>query len=298
MTILVAGMIGLDTIETPFGAVEDVLGGSAAYFAVAASHFSDVRVVAAVGEDFDGDYLKRMEGMGIDTAGVRVLPGRTSRWRGKYGYDLAEPETLANDLNVLEDYRPFIPEHYRDTEYVFLAHMDPEAQLGVLEQIAGPNIVTANTINYWIQKNPGGLKKLLNRVDILIINDSDLRELTAEPGISNAARATLDMGLEYVIVKRGVHGALMFSHHGIVWTPSYPLENSVDPTGGRDAFAGGFLGHIVKEGIDNYKRSIVYGAVLASFAIEDFSVEGLMPLTSAEIGHRFSAFLNLCKLIT
>ena len=299
MSVLVVGSIALDDIETPFGKRERILGGSASYFSIAASNFTEVKIVAVVGEDFPDAHLKMFKSYNIDLQGVKTAPGKTFRWQGKYGYDLNEPKTLGTYLNVFETFEPVIPDDYRQEEYVFLANIDPELQLNVLDQVTAPKLVALDTMNYWIENKPVELKKVLERVNVLIVNDSETRELAKEPRITRAARIVIDMGPEVLIVKRGEYGALLFSKEGIFWAPSYPLEEVVDPTGAGDSFAGGFMGYIAGNDIQDatgFKRAVVHGSVIASFTVEDFSVDRLTLLKQAEIETRYQAFLKLSNL--
>ena len=299
MSVLVVGSIALDDIETPFGRREGVLGGSASYFSIAASNFTEVKVVAVVGEDFPDDHIKMFESYNIDLQGVKKAEGETFRWQGSYGYDLSEALTLGTYLNVFETFDPVIPDEYSQEDYVFLANIDPELQLNVLDQVKAPKVVALDTMNFWIENKPLELKKVLERVNILIINDSEARELAKEPRITKAARIIMDMGPEVLIVKRGEYGALLFSSDGIFWAPSYPLEEVVDPTGAGDSFAGGFMGYIAGNNIDDtvgFKKAVVHGSVIASFTVEDFSVDRLIFLKKAEIETRYQAFLKLSDL--
>ncbi len=299
MSVLVVGSIALDDIETPFGKREGILGGSASYFSIAASNFTEVKVVAVVGEDFPESHFKMFDSYQIDLQGVKKAPGKTFRWHGRYGYDLGEPITLGTYLNVFETFEPVIPEEYRHEQYVFLANIDPELQLNVLDQVRSPRLVALDTMNFWIENKPSELKKVLERVNVLIVNDSETRELAKEPRITRAARIVMDMGPEVLIVKRGEYGALLFSRDGIFWAPSYPLEEVVDPTGAGDSFAGGFMGYISGNHIDDnvgFKKAVVHGSVIASFTVEDFSVNRLALLKSLEIDTRYQAFLKLSNL--
>ncbi len=299
MSVLVVGSIALDDVETPFGKREGILGGSASYFSIAASNFTEVKIVAVVGEDFPEDHLKMFESYKIDLQGVKKAPGKTFRWQGKYGYNLNEPITLGTYLNVFKTFEPVIPEDYSHEEYVFLANIDPELQLRVLDQVRSPKVVALDTMNYWIENKPLELKKVLERVNVLIVNDSETRELAKEPRITRAARIVMDMGPEVLIVKRGEYGALLFSTDGIFWAPSYPLEEVVDPTGAGDSFAGGFMGYIAGNGIRTtvgFKKAVVHGSVIASFTVEDFSVDRLTLLKKVEIETRYQAFLKLSNL--
>jgi sugar/nucleoside kinase (ribokinase family) len=298
MSVLVVGSIALDTVETPFGEVKEVLGGSASYFSLAASLFTDVKIVAVIGEDFPDKYIQLFESKGIEIKGIQRASGKTFRWHGRYGYDLRDPETIGTYLNVFENFDPVIPEDYSEADYVFLANINPELQMHVLKQVKKPKLVACDTMNYWIEKKPKELREVLSHVNILMINDSEARELAQEPGIMKAARTIINMGPQVLIVKRGEYGALMFSKEGIFWAPSYPLEEVVDPTGAGDTFAGGFMGYISSDDSPSsgFKRAVVYGSVVASFTVEDFSVNKLINLCKEEIETRFLAFLKLSNL--
>lgn len=299
MKLLVVGSIALDTVETPFGREENILGGSASYFSLAASMFTDVCAVAVVGSDFPEEHLELFRSKGISLDGVNRESGKTFRWEGKYGYDLGDPETLGTHLNVFENFKPSLPENYKDIEYVFLANIDPELQLSVLNQVKKPKLVACDTMNYWIQNKPEALKEVIKNVDVLMLNDSETRILAKEPRITHAARMVLELGPSMLIVKRGEYGAIMFSKEGIFWAPSYPLEEVIDPTGAGDSFAGGFMGYIAGHNISDhsgYKSAVVFGSVIASFTVENFSVRKLAQLKRSEIDKRFTAFLQLSRL--
>jgi len=299
MSLLVVGSLGLDDIETPFGKVRSVLGGSASYFSIAASIFTDVNVVAVVGDDFPSSHLELLESKGINIKGIQQAEGKTFRWHGRYGYDLGNPETLGTYLNVFEKFDPKIPEEYKESDYVFLANIDPELQLNVLKQVDSPKLVACDTMNFWIENKNEALLEVLKNVDILIINDSEARELGQDSFMTKAARNILDMGPRTLIVKRGEYGALKFSKDGIFWAPSYPLEEVLDPTGAGDSFAGGFMGFISRENeitSSNLKRSVVYGCVVASFTVEDFSVNRLSDLKEEELNTRHQAFMGLTNV--
>jgi len=299
MSVLVVGSMALDSVETPFGKVENILGGSASYFSLAASNFTDVNVVAVVGNDFPEEHLQLLESHDIKLDGVKIEEGETFRWVGHYGYDLSEAKTLETHLNVFETFNPVLPDHYKDIDIVFLANIDPEIQFEVLQQVNKPKLVACDTMNFWIESKPEQLKKLLGHVDILMINDAETRELAGEPIIVKAARKIMEMGPKMLIVKRGEYGALMFSKEGIFYAPSYPLEEVLDPTGAGDTFAGGFMGYVAIHDINNvndYKRAVIYGSVLASFTVEDFSVNRLAKLKKDEIDARYLAFMNLSNI--
>ncbi len=299
MKLLVVGSLALDSIETPFGKEDNILGGSASYFSLAASMFTDVCVVAVVGMDFPEEHLELLRSKGVELEGVTREEGKTFRWAGKYGYDLGDPDTLATELNVFENFKPVIPQSYRNSEYVFLANIDPELQLSVLTQVESPKLVACDTMNFWIENKPEQLKEVLKHVDILMLNDSETRALARVPSITHAARAVMALGPKVLIVKRGEYGALMFSQEGIFWAPSYPLEEVIDPTGAGDTFAGGFMGYVAGHGIldhTGFKSAVVYGSVIASFTVENFSVRRISDLKTSEVDQRFTAFLQLSKL--
>ena len=300
MSIVVVGSVGIDTIETPFGREESVLGGSACYFSLAARNFTDVHMVSAVGDDFPPAYSKLLHSRGVDTEGIAVGDGETFRWEGRYDYDMKDPETVSVTLGVLGSFDPVVPEKSRDADYLFLANTDPEIQMKVLEQVNSPRIVACDTMNFWIESKLEELKKLLGKVSILIINDSEARQLSEEPLILRAAKKIMDMGPEFLIVKRGEYGALLFSREDMFFAPSYMLEQVLDPTGAGDTFAGGFMGYVASRDKDldfaGFKKGVAYGSVLASFTVEDFSVRRLGSLQTEEIEKRYRDFLKLSKI--
>lgn len=295
--ILVVGSVAFDSVETPFGKVEDVLGGSAIYFSVAASFFSKVGMVAVVGEDFPSLYLEFLKEKNIDIGGLKKVKGSTFRWKGKYGFDLNEALTLDTRLNVFQDFRPEIPERYRDAEYVFLANIDPELQLRVLDQVENPKLVALDTMNFWIEGKPDKLKEAVARVDIFVINEAEAREFVQEPNLVKAAKKILSLGPKTLIVKRGEYGALMFHGDSVFSAPAYPLEFIYDPTGAGDSFAGGFMGYLAntrnaEDGV--IRQAMIFGSVMASFNVEDFSLNRMKYLTYPEIERRFREFKKLC----
>jgi len=295
-SILVVGSVAFDSVKTPFGEVDDILGGSATYFSVASSYFAPVRVVAVVGDDFEDRHIAVLRKHQIDIEGLKRAEGRTFRWKGEYGYDLNECRTLDTQLNVFAAFNPVIPEAYRTSEYVFLGNIDPDLQLSVLEQIQRPRIVACDTMNFWIQGKPDAVKRTLAHVDILIINDGETRMLANEPNLVRAASKIMDMGPETLIVKRGEYGVLMFNGKSIFGAPAFPLEEVFDPTGAGDSFAGGFMGALAHASDVNervFRRSIIYGSVMASFNVEQFSLNRLTNLTRSEIDQRFSQFKAL-----
>lgn len=296
MSLLVVGSVALDSVKTPFGQVEEALGGSATYFSVAASYFSEVNLVAVVGSDFPDEHLELLRERSVDLEGLQRVEGKSFRWRGEYGYDLNEARTLETQLNVFQSFKPIIPEKYRDAKYVFLANIDPDLQRDVLDQVRNPDLVACDTMNFWIEGKPDSLKETLKRVDILIINESEVRELAKEANIVKAAKTILSWGPNTLIIKRGEYGALRFSNHEIFSAPGFPLELVYDPTGAGDSFAGGFMGYLanVKELSEvHIRRAIIFGSTMASFDVEDFSLNRLKELTLPEIEKRFRAFKGL-----
>jgi sugar/nucleoside kinase (ribokinase family) len=296
--LLVVGSVALDSVKTPFGQVAEALGGSATYFSFAASFFTTVRVVAVVGEDFPGEHLSLLKTQGVDLSGLQVSKGKTFRWVGEYGYDLNEARTLDTQLNVFGNFRPVLPDALRKTPFVFLANIDPELQLEVLRQMARPRLVALDTMNFWIEGKRQALLSVLAEVDALLVNDAETRQLAREPNLIKAARAILGFGPRTVVVKRGEYGALMISDGHFFFVPAYPLESVFDPTGAGDTFAGGFMGYLAKSeatDADAIRRAIVYGSVMASFTVEDFSLSRLARLKPEEIQRRYEAFQDLMR---
>ena len=296
MSLLVVGSVALDSVKTPFGEVDEVLGGSATYFSIAASFFTNVNLVAVVGSDFPEEHINLLKNHSVNVDGLSKKTGKTFRWKGKYDFDLNEAHTLDTQLNVFADFNPAIPENYKDCEYVFLANIDPDLQIKVLDQIKNPKLIVCDTMNYWIEGKLESLKKLLPRIHILVINDGETRELGEDPNVVKAAQKILSWGPESLIVKRGEYGSLMFSNSSIFSAPAYPLEFVYDPTGAGDSFAGGFMGYISKAGnvTDETKRqAIVFGSTMASFNVEKFSLERLRSLSWSEIEKRFKFFKGI-----
>ncbi|MFQ5803900.1 MAG: PfkB family carbohydrate kinase [Candidatus Methylomirabilales bacterium] len=294
--ILVVGSVALDTVKTPFGEAREVLGGSAVYFAASASFFTPVSVVAVVGEDFPLESLDFLRGREVDFAGLERRAGRTFRWQGEYSFDLNEAKTLDTQLNVFAEFHPRLPEAYRERELIFLANIDPELQREVLTQVLGPRLVAADTMNFWIHGKPDALRQTLEQVQVLIINDAEARMLAKEPNLVRAARKILTWGPRSLVIKRGEYGALSFSDGGWFAAPALPLEHVYDPTGAGDAFAGGFLGFLAStRNFDevNLRRAVIMGSVMASFAVEAFSLQRLQSLTYPEIETRYRQFKAL-----
>lgn len=296
MSLLVVGSVALDSVETPFGLKEDVLGGSATYFSTSASFFTPAQVVAVVGEDFPQAHLEFLKARGVDLEGVTREKGRTFRWKGRYGYQLNEAETLDTQLNVFQSFSPRLPEKYRDAQYVFLGNIHPELQSQVVDQVKAPKLVAADTMNFWINGSRPALLKTLKRVNLLFVNDAEARQLTGEHNIVRAARAILGMGPQRVVVKRGEYGALLFEQEHIFACPAMPLADVFDPTGAGDTFAGGFMGTLAiasQLNSETLRRAMVMGSVMASFTVEKFSLERLREVTRSEIRARFSDFKRL-----
>jgi sugar/nucleoside kinase (ribokinase family) len=288
--------VAFDSIETPSGSVERVLGGSASYFALGASFFAPVRIVGVIGEDFPQDYLDLFTQRGVDIEGIKRERGETFHWRGRYHEDINVRDTIELHLNVLAGFEPQLPDNYRDAEYVFLGNIDPVMQLEVLNQIRHMKLVICDTMDYWIRESPEELKKVLQRIEMLVINDSEARLLSGYSNIVQAARAILRMGPKMVLIKRGEYGVLQFSDSSIFATPAYPLEEVFDPTGAGDSFAGGLMGQLARSGDlsqGSLRRAIVYGSVVASFTVEDFGVKRLTDTSLAEIEDRYQKFVRL-----
>jgi len=290
MSILVVGSVAFDSVETPFGQGDDVLGGSATYFSTAASFFDEVRLVAVVGDDFPSEHLEFLRSRNVDLSGLQVVPGKTFRWKGRYGYDLNEAQTLETHLNVFESFAPQLSPVHREADFVFLANIDPELQLQVLQQVDKPQLVACDTMNFWIEGKKDALLETLKRVDIFLINEGEARQLSGEPNLMKAAAKILAMGPETLVIKRGEYGVLMFREHSVFAAPAFPLESVFDPTGAGDTFAGGFMGYLAstknltEAGL---RQAIVFGSVMASFNVEDFSLDRMRSLRYSDIEDRY-----------
>jgi sugar/nucleoside kinase (ribokinase family) len=301
MSILVVGTVAFDSIETPSGSAERVLGGSASYFAMGASFFAPVRIVGVIGKDFPEEHLDLFTRRGIDLQGLKRESGDTFHWRGRYHEDLNVRDTIELHLNVLSGFVPRLPESYRDAEYVFLGNIDPEMQLEVLSQLRCFRLVACDTMDHWINASPQPLRKVLGKIETLVVNDSEARLLSGEHNIVRAARAILKMGPKTVLIKRGEYGVLQFSDSAIFAVPAYPLEEVFDPTGAGDSFAGGFFGQLARSGDageGGLRRAIVYGSVVASFTVEDFGLKRLSSLTMDQIEERYRKFVELTDFHT
>lgn len=296
MSLLIVGSVALDAVETPFGKRDEVLGGAATFSSVSAAFFTKPHIVAVVGEDFPPEHLAFLKSRGVDLEGLTQVPGRTFRWKGRYGLALNEAQTLDTQLNVFQHFSPDLPLAYRSLPYVFLGNIDPALQARVLDQMQPPRLVAADTMNYWIEGHRAALLETLKRVQLLFVNDAEARGLSGEHNLVKAARAIRKLGPERVIIKRGEYGALLFDREHVFSCPAYPLEDIFDPTGAGDTFAGGFMGYFVSRGNDNpetLRQAMVMGSTLASFTVERFSLERLREIGSKEISHRYTQFRRL-----
>jgi len=296
MRLLVVGSVALDTVETPFGEATDALGGSAVYFSVAASLLTGVRVVGVIGDDFPKGELDKLAPRGIDWSGVVRSPGESFRWKGKYSFDLASRDTLETRLGVFADFQPQIPRAFADTPFLFLGNIHPALQLAVLDQVREPALVACDTMNYWISSERETLLKVLRRVDVLIVNDEEIRQLSGDWNIHRAARWVLAQGPRRVVIKRGEHGAFMAEPGRSFYCPAFPMEEVFDPTGAGDAFAGGVLGYIARTGDltdAGFRKAMVYGAAMGSFAVARFSVGGFEGVDPAVLQQRVRSFKDL-----
>ena len=295
-SLLVVGSVGLDTVETRAGKRAEVLGGAASYFSVAASFLAPVRLTAVVGTDFPEAHTKLLADHAVDLAGLERVSGKTFRWSGVYAKDFSTRTTLDTQLNVFQDFNPKLPAGWGNSEYVFLANLDPVLQLSVLEQAGKPRFVACDTMNFWIEGKRDALLKLLARVDMLLLNDEEARQLSGEANLPAAARAIRALGPKAVVIKRGDAGALLFHEAGVFAAPAFPIENVVDPTGAGDSFAGGFMGWMAREGVVDpmtIRTAMILGSVLASFSVEDFSLDRFRRLDLSQIRERFAAFADL-----
>ncbi len=294
--VLVVGSVALDSVETPFGKADDVLGGSGTYFSSSASHFAPVQLVGVVGDDYPVDQLQPLAARGVDLAGLEQVAGSSFRWRGRYRHDLNSAETLETHLGVFSNFRPNIPAQFRKAPFVFLANIDPRLQLQVLDQVEKPRLVACDTMNFWIESRRPELIELLGRVDLITLNDGEARQLTEHTNLVQAARWILDKGPKHVLIKKGEHGAFMFTRESVFFAPAYPLESVFDPTGAGDSFAGGFIGSLAANGDlsdSAMRRAVVVGSAMGSFAVEKFSNGRLLEITRDEIDARVQEFRQL-----
>jgi len=295
--ILVIGSVALDTIATPAGRSEEVLGGSATYFSISASFFAPVNLVATVGKDFPSKHRSLIKSFGVDTRGLETKEGRTFRWEGSYVDDLNCAKTINTQLNVFADFRPMIPEAYKKGKYVFLANIDPDLQLFILKNFKDQQIIGCDSMNYWIQNKGPSLRRLMKNVSFMFLNDAEARLFSGESNIVKAGRYLLSLGPRFAIIKRGEHGAILFARDGVSFlTPAYLLEGVCDPTGAGDTFAGGFMGYLARSSKLNnqvVRQALLYGSVMASFAVEDFSVNRFLKLKKRDIEGRYRKFRSL-----
>ncbi|HEY9229678.1 MAG TPA: PfkB family carbohydrate kinase [Gemmatimonadaceae bacterium] len=297
MTVLVVGSVALDSVETPFGKADNVLGGSGTFFSASASHMAPVQLVGVIGNDYPIDTLKQaFASRPIDLTGLEQAEGASFRWRGRYRHDLNSAETLETHLGVFSNFSPKIPEAFRNAPFVFLGNIDPRLQLQVLTQVVKPKLVACDTMNFWIESRRPDLLKLLERVDVITLNDAEARQLTEQHNLVKAAKWIMEKGPRLVVIKKGEHGAFMFTPGSIFFAPAYPLESVFDPTGAGDSFAGGFMGYLARTGDiseANLRRAVVHGSAMGSFAVEKFSVNRLIEITPAEIRARVAEFFAL-----
>ena len=296
MSVLVVGSVALDSVETPFGKATDVLGGSATFFAASASLLAPVQVVGVVGDDYPLEKLDPLRRRQVDLSGVEQAEGRSFRWRGRYRHDLNTAETLETHLGVFSSFRPKIPDAFRRAPFVFLGNIDPRLQLDVLQQVERPTLVACDTMNFWIESRRPDLLELLKHVDLITLNDAEARQLSEHNNLLKAARWILDRGPKHVIIKKGEHGAFMFTSKTVFFAPAYPLEDVFDPTGAGDSFAGGFMGYLARTGElseENMRRAVVYGSAMGSFAVEKFSIDRLMELDHRQLRDRVAEFRRL-----
>lgn len=304
MAILVVGSVALDTVETPFGGVDGVQGGAASYFSIAASLYDAVNLVAVVGEDFPDEFRERFRTRRIDTRGLQVAPGKTFRWGGRYHMDMNSRDTLFTELGVFADFNPDVPPAYRQSDVAFLANIQPDLQLGVLRQTeeagSGPKLRALDTMNLWIETARDALTEVIRRVDVLLIAEEEAREYTGKTSLRAAVREILALGPKMLVVKQGSYGALLFGADGHYFAaPAYPLDEVRDPTGAGDAFAGGFLGYLARQLAQgqpltayDYRRALIHGNIMGSFACEDFSVRRLCALSAEDIATRYQEFVD------
>jgi len=296
--VLVVGSVALDSVETPYGSQEEALGGSATYSSVSASFFTSVSLVGVVGIDFPKNYLDILKKRHIDLEGLEIRKGKSFRWQGRYGYDLNVAYTLSTELNVFEEFNPKLPVEYRHIPYVFLANIDPELQLSVLNQLHGPRFVALDSMEFWIKKKKQALLRLLKKVDLVLLNDQEARSLTGNTNLAVAGKELIRSGPRMALIKKGEHGILFFTKDFVFSTPAYLLETIKDPTGAGDTFAGGFIGYLAQGGEVNdasIRKAIIYGSVMASFSVEDFGLNRLLSLKKSEIQKRFNEFKTFTR---
>ena len=298
MSILVVGSVALDSIRTPFGNKREILGGSATFFSISASFFDKVNIIATVGEDFPKKYLQLLKERNIGTGGIAVNRGKTFRWEGRYEYDMNVAHTLATHLNVFKDFSPEIPDSLKRSRVLFLANIDPDLQDKVLRQMSSTQLIACDSMNHWIASKKRSLERFLHKVDIFLLNDAEARQFTGEANIFKAAKAIVAKGPKSVVIKKGEHGVIYYSKRSHFIAPAYPLETVYDPTGAGDTFAGGVIGYLSRAGriTDNIlRKSMVTGSIMASFAVEDFSVNRLLKISRSDVNKRYAEFKKLTR---
>lgn len=301
MSLLTVGTVAFDAIETPFGKTDKIIGGAATYASLAASYFTkDLGLVSVVGDDFPDESIKMMQSHGIDTTGLEIREGEKSFfWSGRYHNDMNTRDTLATELNVLETFNPIVPDKYKNCDFLMLGNLMPSIQQAVIDQVAErPKLVVLDTMNFWMDIAMDDLKATIAKVDVLTINDMEARQLSGEYSLVKAAQKILDMGLKYLIIKKGEHGALLFDKTSVFFAPALPLEDVFDPTGAGDSFAGGFIGYLAQTkdiSFDNMKRAIIFGSAMASFCVEQFGVERIVGLSQEEVDERVQDFIDLVQ---
>ncbi|MDD5633988.1 MAG: PfkB family carbohydrate kinase [Candidatus Omnitrophica bacterium] len=298
MALTVIGSMAFDSIETPFGKKRDILGGSATFASISASFFTPVNIISVVGTDFSEKYIKMFQKRGVDTRGIEIKKGNTFRWEAKYNYDLSHAETLSTHLNVFDGFRPLIPAHIKPVDNLLLANIDPDLQSYIFSKIKPKGLVACDTMNLWIQHRRKSLLNLLKKIDLFLLNDAEARQLSGESNLLDAAKFISKSGVKMVVIKKGEHGALFFSGKLRFMVPAYLLERITDPTGAGDTFAGGMMGYLTRQASVNdrsLRKALVYGSILASFAVEQFSVEGLTNITRKDINSRYRHFEKLTK---
>jgi sugar/nucleoside kinase (ribokinase family) len=302
MSLLTVGTMAFDSIETPFGGVDKVVGGACTYISWAASYFTDkINLVSIVGNDFPEKELDALKRRGVDLSGLEIKQdGKTFFWRGKYHYNMISRDTLTTDLNVLDDFNPVLPEHFKSSEFVMLGNLTPDIQDQVLNQLtsAKDSFVALDTMNFWMDIAMEKLLEVIRKVDVLIINDEEARQLSGEYSLVNAAKKIHTLGPKYLIIKKGEHGAMLFNENKVFFAPGLPLAEVKDPTGAGDTFAGGFMGYLAKTGdtsFENMKRALIYGSTMASFCVQEFGIENLKKIDLDKINERVTAFSNLVK---
>jgi sugar/nucleoside kinase (ribokinase family) len=297
MSLLVVGSVAIDSIQTPTHVRENILGGSATYFSYSASFFAPVRLVGVVGEDFPPEHVALLTGRNIDTSGLHVIPGgKTFFWKGKYLPNMNDRETLEVQLNVFGDFKPQLPEAFRQSEFVFLANGSPITQLSVLDQVSAPKLVVADTMDLWIREQHSDLMRLLKRIDGLVMNDSEAKLLTGDENLVAAGLKVLKMGPRFVVIKKGEHGAMFFSEHETYVLPAYPTERVIDPTGAGDSFAGGMMGYLAAQGNfepRSLKETMAYGILVASYTVEDFSLDRLQQIDRRDLDQRLVQYRKM-----